>query len=109
MVAAPRLAATSRLEQVAMSWSSSAMSAMFTYITHLSKLQFRSHCSGQVNGVYARDERTSLPSDLLAWWTSGQSDTTRTLTQVWDQLARRYPAGLQQVSDQLAQWTLGLS
>jgi len=29
-------------------------------------------------------------------------DTTRTITQVWDQLARRSPAGFEQVSDQLA-------
>ena len=49
MVTAPRPAATSRLEQAAMTLSSLATSAMFAYTTHLSK--YRSGYTAQVRSM----------------------------------------------------------
>jgi len=49
MVAAPRLAATSRLEHAAITWSFLTTSAMFRYITHLSK--YRSGLTAQVRSM----------------------------------------------------------
>ena len=72
MVAAPRLAATSRLEQVAMSWSSSAMSAMFTYTSHLSK--YRSGHTAQVRSMGFMHTTHELVFVLASMVDFGQSD-----------------------------------
>jgi len=80
MVAAPTLAATSRLEQAAMTWSSLATSAMFTYKTHLSK--YRSGHTAQVRSMWFMHATHEQVFRLTSMVDCGQSDTTCTLTQV---------------------------
>ena len=84
---------TNRLEQAAMTWSSSATSAMFTYTTHLSK--YRSGHTAQVRSMGFIHVTHEQVFGLASMVDFRQSDTT--CTQVSDQQARRSPAGLQQV------------
>ena len=74
MAAAPRLAATTRLEQAAMTWSSSATSAMFRYTTNLSK--YRSGHSPQVRSMGFMHATHEQVFGLASMVDFGQSDTT---------------------------------
>jgi len=106
MVAASILAATCRVEQAALTCSFSATLAMFTYsdyslhLTSLSTGQVT--CTAQVRSMGFMHAMHEQVFGLASMVDSGQSDTTRTLTQVCDQLAHRSPASFQQVSDQIA-------
>jgi len=81
-----------QVEQTAMTWSSSATSAMFTYTTHLSK--YRSGHTAQVRSMGFMHATHGLASMV----DFGQSDITRTLTQVSlrsasTQVSSKFPAG----------------
>ena len=103
MAAAPRPAAASRVEQAAMTCASSETSAIFTYSLQLVSLSTSQvTCTAQVRSMGFMHATHEQVFGLASMVDFGQSDTTRTLTQVWDQLARRSRAGLEQVSDQIA-------
>ena len=69
-----------------MTCASSETSAIFMYSLQLASVitsQVIMHCSGQVNGVHACATHEQV-FELASMVDFGQSDTTRTLTQVID-------------------------
>jgi len=93
-----------------MTCASSETSAIFTYSLQLACLSTgQVTCTAQVKSMGFMHATHKQVFGLASMVNFGQSDTTRMLTQVWDQLARRSRAGFHQVSDHDSIMDFGLN